>query len=36
MYKFNYGILPDVLNTLYRKKCEIQFYNTRSDESPKQ
>ena len=36
MYKFNYGILPDVLNTLYRKKCEIHFYNTRSEESPKQ
>ena len=30
MYKFNYGLLPDVLNTMYRKKCEIHRYNTRS------
>ena len=30
MYKFNYGILPDVLNTMYRKNCEIYSYNTRS------
>ena len=27
MYKFNYGLLPDVLNTLYRNNCEIQSYN---------
>ena len=30
MYKFNYGLLPDVLNTMYRKNCEIHSYNTRS------
>ena len=30
MYKFNYGLLPDVLNTMYRNNCEIQSYNTRS------
>ena len=30
MYTFNYGLLPDVLNTMYRKKCEIHSYNTRS------
>ena len=30
MYKFNYGLLPDVLSTMYRKKCEIHSYNTRS------
>ena len=30
MYKFNYGLLPDVLNTMYRKNCEIYSYNTRS------
>ena len=30
MYKFNYGLLPDVLNTMYRKICEIHSYNTRS------
>ena len=23
MYKFNYGFLPDVLNTMCRKNCEI-------------
>ena len=30
MYKFNYGLLPDVLNTMYRKNCEVYSYNTRS------
>ena len=30
MYKFNYGLLPDVLSTMYRKKCENHSYNTRS------
>ena len=30
MYKFNYGLLPDVLNTMYRKNYEIHSYNTRS------
>ena len=30
MYKFNYGLLPDVLNTMYSKNCEIHSYNTRS------
>ena len=30
MYKFNHGLLPDVLNTMYRKSCEIHSYNTRS------
>ena len=30
MYKFNYGLLPDVLNTMYRKNCEIHSYNARS------
>ena len=30
MYKFNYGLLPDVLSTMYRKNCEIHSYNTRS------
>ena len=30
MYKFNYGLLPDVLNTMYRKNCEIHSYDTRS------
>ena len=30
MYKFNYGLIPDVLNTMYRKNCEIHSYNTRS------
>ena len=30
MYKFNYGFLPEVLNTMYRKNSEIQSYNTRS------
>ena len=30
MYKFNYGLLSDVLNTMYRKNCEIHSYNTRS------
>ena len=30
LYKVNYGLLPDVLNTMYRKNCEIHSYNTRS------
>ena len=30
MYKFNYGLIPDVLHTMYRKNCEIHSYNTRS------
>ena len=30
MYKFNYGLLPDVLSTMYRKNCEIHSYTTRS------
>ena len=30
MYKFNYRLVPDVLNTMYRKNCEIHSYNTRS------
>ena len=30
MNKFNYGLLLDVLNTMYRKKCEIHSYNTKS------
>ena len=30
MYKFNYGLLPNVLTTMYRKNCEIHSYNTRS------
>ena len=30
MYKFNYGLLPDDLNTMYGKNCEIHSYNTRS------
>ena len=30
MYKFNYGFLPEVLNTMYRKNSEIYSYNTRS------
>ena len=30
MYKFNYGFLPEVLNTMYRKNSEIHSYNTRS------
>ena len=30
MYKFNYGLSPDVLNTMYIKYCEIYSYNTRS------
>ena len=30
MYKFNYGLLPNVLNTMYRKNCEIHSYNTRN------
>ena len=32
MYKFNYGLLPDVLNTMYKKTCEIHSYNTRSND----
>ena len=30
MYTFNYGLLPDVLNSMYRKICKIHSYNTRS------
>ena len=30
MYKFNNGLLPAVLNTLYKKNNEIHSYNTRS------
>ena len=30
MYTFNYRLLPDVLNTMYRKNREIHSYNTRS------
>ena len=30
MYKSNNGLLPAVLNTLYKKKNEIHSYNTRS------
>ena len=30
MYKFNYGFLPEVLNTMYIKNSEIHSYNTRS------
>ena len=30
MYKFNYGLLSDVLNTMYRKNGKIHSYNTRS------
>ena len=30
MYKFNYGLLPDVLNTMYRKNCEIHSSNIKS------
>ena len=30
MYKFNYRLLPDVLNTMHRKNREIHSYNTRS------
>ena len=26
MYKFNYGFLPEVLNTMYRKNSEINSY----------
>ena len=26
MYKLNYGLLPDVLDTVYRKNCEIHSY----------
>ena len=32
MYKFNNGLLPDVLNTMYRKNWEIPSYNTRSND----
>ena len=30
MYKFNKGLLPAVLNTLYKKNNEIHSYNRRS------
>ena len=30
MYKFNNGLLPAALNTLYKKNNEIHSYNTRS------
>ena len=30
MYKFNNGFLPEVLNAMYRKNCEIHSYNTRN------
>ena len=30
MYKFDNGLLPAVLNTLYKKNNEIHSYNTRS------
>ena len=30
MYKFNNGLLPAVLNILYKKKDKIHSYNTRS------
>ena len=30
MYKVNNGLLPAVLNTLYKKNNEIHSYNTRS------
>ena len=30
MYKFNNGLLPAVLNILYKKNNEIDSYNTRS------
>ena len=31
MYKFNNGLLPAVLNTLYKKNNEIHSYNTRHE-----
>ena len=30
MYKFNNGLLPAVLKTLYKKNNEVHSYNTRS------
>ena len=30
MYKINNGFLPEVLNAMYRKNCEIHSYNTRN------
>ena len=30
MYKFNNGLLPDVLDTINKKNCETHCYNTRS------